>query len=111
MNSGIRATASTLLLLYIYLLSVAAWCQTPHLLAHELNHHQSHTESTHSSLCTWACKVSLASSTAQISSMSLHSQLPQLACAFIPTLFIQFHSAIDFLPTRAPPIFLSAYRT
>lgn len=103
MSRTFRPLAGTVFVLYLTLVNIGAWCQVSHYSSPEVEHQHTTPASTHSPLCAWACAVSVASSTVQISSVSLEHLAPQLEELALTPLPVAFQLSLEFGSTRAPP--------
>lgn len=98
-----RTMTGTVFVLYLTLVNVAAWCEASHAHPHESTHQHSSPTTTHSPLCTWACQVSIASSSAQPSAIALGYQAPQWENLSLSHTPIPIQTPFQFRSTRAPP--------
>lgn len=107
MSRAFRPFAGTVFVLYLMLVNVAAWCEASHYFPLESEHQHTTPITTHSPLCTWACAVSVASSSCQVSSISLDHPIPLFERLALSPISVVLQPSSDFRSTRAPPYSIS----
>jgi len=99
----IKHLSIALAVLYLVLVSVAAYCVTSHEPQHSPLTHHSKNKTSHSSLCSWACQVSSKANSADTTQRALTT----LALLFAGVVFLHVLNPVQANPhptsVRGPP--------
>jgi hypothetical protein len=104
MSRPIKQVSSILIVSYLTLISLATFCAASHEIQHSPIQHHSKGNSSHSSLCSWACQVSSKTNAADTTQSALLVFAVMVAGILVLHFFPPAQASLNPTLARGPPV-------